>query len=73
LVVSGDACEENITILDAENGRRTGGEVIPAGRYQCKLLPVVHEEDGLIRLRISTEPGNKWKLNFLMLNLHKQF
>ena len=73
LVASGDAKENSVTLLDCPEGRRTGGEIIPAGRYSCKLIPLVHEKDGAIRLKISTTPGNKWKLNFIFLNLYKQF
>ena len=72
-VVSGDAEEASVTVLDCDEGRRTGGEVIKAGSFQYKLLPIVHEEDGLIRLRISTRDGFKWKLNYLLVNLYKQF
>lgn len=73
LAVSSDACEESVTVLEAIGGRRTGGEVIKAGRYQCSLIPVIHEQDGRITLKLSTVPGYKWKLNLLFLNLYKQF
>lgn len=72
-VVSGDACEDSVTTLDLEYGPTTGGDVIPAGRYQCKVLPLVLEEDGLIRLRLSTKPGYRWKLNYLFLNCVKGY
>jgi hypothetical protein len=72
-VVSGDAAEASLTALDLEYGPTTGGKVIPAGQYQCKVLPLVMEEDGLIRLRISTKPGYRWKLNYLFLNCTKGY
>ena len=34
---------------------------------------LVLEEDGLIRLRLSTKPGYRWKLNYLFLNCLKGY
>lgn len=73
LAVSGDAEEDSVTCLDCLHGRSTGGEVVKAGQYQCKLLPLVLEEDGLIRLKISSKPGYRWKLNYLFLNVVKGY
>ena len=73
LAVSGDAEEATVTGLSCDHGRATGGEVIPAGRWQCKVLPLVLEEDGCIRLHISTRPGYRWKLNYLFLNCTKGY
>ena len=72
-VVSGDECEDSITILDAVNGRTTGGEVVKKGRYQCKLLSVMQEEDELIVLKISTQKGYKWKINCIFVNAVKGY
>ena len=72
-VVSGDAEEDSVTLLECDEGRRTGGELIRAGAYQHKLIPIVHEEDGIIRLKVSTREGYKWKLNYILMNLYKQF
>ncbi len=72
-VVSGDEAEDSLTILEAEGGRRTRAKITRAGRYQTSLIPVIHEEDGLIRLKISTEKGKKWKINYILVNLYKQF
>ena len=72
-VVSGDAAEDSVTTLELEHGPTTCGDLIPAGRYQCKVLPLVLEEDGLIRLRLSTKPGYRWKLNYLFLNCLKGY
>ena len=71
-VVSGDATEDSLTILECDEGRRTGGEPVKAGSFQCKVIPLVHERDGLIRLKVATRPGYKWKLNFILVNLYKQ-
>ena len=72
-MVSGDATDPSVTRLECEFGPTTGGEVIPAGRYQCKVLPVVLEDDGVLRLRLSTQPGYRWKLNYLFLNCVKGY
>ncbi len=72
LAVCGDSEEESVTILEAVGGRRCGGKVVPAGQYQCSLLPLVQEEDGCIRLKVSTTPGHKWKLNLLFMNMVKR-
>lgn len=71
--VSGDSEEASVTCLDCEHGRRTGGEIIPKGQYQYKVLPLVLEEDGLIRLKLSSKPGYRWKLNYLFLNCVKGY
>ena len=72
LVISGDECEDSVTVLDAEGGRKTGGKLIKAGKYQASLIPIIHEEDGNMRLKISTVNGKKWKINYIMVNLYKQ-
>lgn len=72
LAVSGDEKEDTVTVLETEQGLRTGGGLVKAGQFQCKVLPVIHEEDGCIRLKIYTIPGKKWKLNFVFVNLVKQ-
>lgn len=73
LVVSGDEAEDSISYVWAENGRSTGGEVVKKGHYQTKLLPLVLEEDGQIRLHISTRPGYRWKLNNVFVNAVKGY
>ena len=72
-VISGDECEDSVTALEVVDSRRIGKKLTKAGRYQTALIPVVHEEDGLIRLNVSTEKGNKWKINCIFVNLYKQF
>ena len=73
MVISGDAKEESVTILEGVNGRKAGGDVIPAGRYQCKLIPIVQEEDEPVRLKISTRPGYQWKINYIIMNVVKGY
>ena len=73
LVCSGDATEDSVTILDTGNGWHTGGKVIKKGHYQCELIPVLHHEDGEVKLKISTVPGKRWKLNFIFLNALKGY
>lgn len=72
-VVSGSATEETATSLDVENGRRIEGDILPPGRFQCKLLPLVMERDGHIRLRISGAHGKKWAMNLLFVNAVKGY
>ncbi len=71
-VVSGDQEEESVTKLSCDEGRTCGGEVVAKGSYQYKVIPLVHENDGLIKLDISTEKGKRWKLNYILVNLYKQ-
>ena len=62
------------TILEVNNGRKTGGEVIKKGEFQCKLLHVILEDDDEpIRLKISSNTGYKWKINFLLVNAIKGY
>lgn len=72
-VVSGDSEEESVTIVEAVNGRKAGGEIIKSGEYQCKVLPLFNENDEPIRLKISTKPDCKWKVNYIMLNAIKGY
>jgi len=73
LVVSGDEADENVTILQTENGFTAGGEVVKPGRYQCELVPVLQKRDVPIRLRISTTKGYAWKLNCIIMNQIKGY
>lgn len=73
LVVSGDSDEESLTCLDVINGRRAVGKALKKGQFQCKLLPLVNEEDEPIRLKVSTKEGFKWKINYIMLNAIKGY
>ena len=73
LVVSGDAEEDSCTLLQTEQGYTAGGDIVRAGRYQCELIPVMQKRDEPIRLRISTAEGKRWKLNLVILNVHKGY
>lgn len=73
LVISGDAEEESVTKITTECGYEFGGDLVPAGGYQCELIPVMQKKDLPLRLRISTEAGKKWKLNLLIMNVHKGY
>lgn len=72
-VVSGSATEETATSLDVENGRRTEGDILPPGRFQCKILPLVMEREGQIRLRVSGAHDKKWCMNLLFVNAIKGY
>lgn len=69
LVISGDEEEDSVTCLNAVNGRKTGGEIIKKGCYQCKVIPIVQEKDEYLRLKISTANGYRWKINAIFLNI----
>lgn len=72
-VVSGDAEEDSCTLLQTEQGYTAGGEPVRAGHYQCELIPVMQKRDEPIRLHISTSHGKRWKLNLVILNVHKGY
>lgn len=73
LVVSGSEEDAHVTIMETENGFRTGGELVKAGEYQCELIPVIQKKDKPVRIRISTKPGYKWRLNLLLMNVVKGY
>ena len=73
LAVSGDGAEDSVTVLELVGGHSGGGQVIKKGAYQCELLSVIKKNDAPIRLKISTKPGYKWKLNCLFLNANKGY
>lgn len=73
LIVSGDEEEDSVTILQAVNGTSAGGDVVKKGIYQSELLAVIQKKDQPIRLRISTKPGYRWKINCIFLNTLKGY
>lgn len=73
LVISGDEVEDNVTIIETENGAKYGGERVKQGIYQCELIPIVQKKDRPIRLKISTKSGYSWKINCLFLNTIKGY
>ncbi len=70
LFVSGDAAAPGATFIEAPNGARIGN-IIPAGQFSTMILPIAHEQDGMLRLKISTQPGQAWKLNLMFVNLRQ--
>jgi len=69
LIISGDeagVCQTNITIPHI--GGSLAGEVVKPGRYQCKIIPFMHECDGVFRIGLSAGEGQKWKLNAVFLS-----
>lgn len=73
LIVSGDSEKDSVTRISTEQGFTVGGRVVPKGRYQCELVPVIQKKDEPLRIRISTEKGYKWKLNLIILNTVKGY
>lgn len=67
-MVSGDPEEDSATLLEGVNGRRLCGTPVKKGEYQCKVIPIVNENDEPIRLKISTLEGLHWKINYMVLN-----
>ncbi len=67
-VVSGDDVEDSVTILEGVNWLAPRCTLTKKGEYQCKLIPIINEDDEPIRLKISTLPGYSWKINFMVLN-----
>jgi len=72
-LISGDSEEDSLTVISCENSRTVGGKVVPAGEYQCEMIPVIQQYDEPICIKISTKAGYKWKLNCIMLNLVKGY
>lgn len=69
LVVSGDEMEPSVTDVSLpQYGTCLKGERLAAGRYQCRVLPVMHEREGLLVLQLDSGAGEKWKLNAVFVN-----
>lgn len=73
LVISGDAEEDSVTVLSGVNSRKAGGDVIPAGQFQCELIPIIQEYDEPLVLKLATANGYKWKLNSIIVNMIKGY
>ena len=68
LIISGDESEESLTniLLPHKLPHIFGcitGKLMQAGFYQCRVVPFMHEEDGIFKIALSTGQGRKWKLN----------
>ena len=69
LVVSGDEEEPSVTDISIPQcGVCLSGEEMDAGEYQCRIIPVMHREDGILKIGLSTEKGRKWKMNAVFIN-----
>lgn len=74
LIISGDEIEESLTtVVLPEQGTVCKGSSVPAGHYQSRILPVVHEHDGEAVLRFEAGNGLKWKINAIFVNKHYAF
>lgn len=69
LLVCGDEELPSSTrvILPAQ-GTADGGTLCRAGRYQCSVLPVVHPDDGPLRIRLESTEAAGWRLNAVFVN-----
>ncbi len=72
LVISGDENEDSITSVSFGKGYKSGGEIIKAGAYQCLTIPVIHNEDGILKMAASSCGGYTWKINILIINMYKR-
>lgn len=73
-VVSGDKDEDSVTILEGLHGFKVGGDLVKKGTWQCEIVPMVKKKDNEhMRLKVSTVPGKKWKLNLIVVNAIKGF
>lgn len=69
LLIAGDEEEESYTAFSIEEcGIRLPGERKAAGRYQYRVIPILHEKDGILKIGIHSEWELKWKLNALFIN-----
>ena len=69
LVVSGDEDEPSVTDISVPQcGVCLPGEKMDAGEYQCRIIPVMHREDRVLKIVLSTEKGRKWKMNAVFIN-----
>lgn len=69
LIVSGDEEAPSATHISVPTcGVCLEGEETAAGRYQCRIIPVMHMEDGVLKIVLGTEKGLKWKMNAVFIN-----
>ena len=73
LVISGCEDAPTLTTIHSDNGYCAGGRLISAGCYQVEVIPMHHKRDGIARLQISTEGGNKWRVNGIFINMVKGY
>lgn len=69
LLICGDEREASCTrVVLPGNGTAECTGKLEAGRFGCLVLPLVHRQDGMLRIGISTEEGYRWKLNAMFVN-----
>ena len=74
LMISGDREEPSCTGFEIpECGVSLEAAFRPAGKYQYRIIPVIHPEDGLLKIGIRSGHGLKWKLNAIFVNKEYMF
>lgn len=69
LVISGDEEEDSLTHISVPQcGVKLEGEPAAAGEYQCRIIPVMHRQDGVLKIVLGTEKEKKWKMNAVFIN-----
>lgn len=69
LLICGDEEEASLTQAALpQHGTKVSTGTLAAGQYGCRILPVVHENDGELFIQLSTKEGYKWKLNAMFIN-----
>lgn len=69
LMISGDEeMQSQTTVGLPQCGMKLEGEKLAAGRYQCRIMPVYHERDGILRISLDTGWGSRWRLNAIVVN-----
>lgn len=69
LLICGDEEEASLTqAMVLEHGTTVCTGNLAAGNYGCRILPVIHENDGELRIQFTTKNGYKWKLNAIFVN-----
>lgn len=69
LVISGDEEESSVTNISVPQcGVYLPGGDTAAGEYQCRIIPVMHWEDGILKIVLGTEKDRKWKMNAVFIN-----
>lgn len=69
LLICGDEEECSCTMISLpDHGTALSTGKLEAGSYGCRILPVVQERDGELRVRFAAGEGCKWKLNAMFVN-----
>ncbi len=71
LAICGDEDQPSATRITLPAlGTAAGGGLCRPGQYQCSILPLIHAEDGVLRIRLDSPDGTGWRLNALFVNKH---